>query len=278
MLKCAEQPIDAVMSSTEAFLFDIEKVILDIDTEQSSFSWLSKSSCEERFARSSADLFRDAQLLLGCSFLPTFPILERNTSNNGPSITDAVSLLNGAGKSVLQLCGQYRDDPSVQQLDYADRYKKAVMAIRHHVVLKLDGSLEPLDVEHAPGDVHEFVGQRLPDELFFYLSRGLISTNIPNWLTSGEINLTLPSGVLDSDSYRKLVIEQLNPVRTQALKVVAETLHYYYSSRVINLKTWDNRDTSSLKIELKGVSPARSKASEWKVKEANLPTTKAEVR
>lgn len=270
MYKSGEQYVDTVMTSTDAFLFDVDKVILNLDNKQSSFDWLSKSACEERLGRVSGELFRDAQLLLGSTFLPPFPQLKRNHPGARPNIQDALSLLNTSGRSVLQLCNQYRDDPEVHGLDYADRYKKAVMTIRHHIVLESKGTVAPLDFDHAPGDVHEFVGQRLPEELFFYLSRGLLSSQVPNWLTTGEIDLALPGGVMDSEPYRRLVIEQLNPLRTQALKIVAETLNYYYSSREINLKTWDNRDTTPLKIELKVVLPLKAKATEWKVKEADI--------
>lgn len=270
MCKSPEQYVDAVMGSTDTFLFDIDKVILNLDSKQSSFNWLSKSVCEERLTRVTSDSFRDAQLLLGSAFLPPFPLLARGPASSKTSISDARTLLEGAGRSVIQLCNQYREDPEVQSLGYADRYKKAIMTIRHHIILESNGKVAPLDFEHAPGDVHEFVGQRLPEELFFYLSRGLLSPQIPNWLTSGIINLTLPGGVMDSEPYRRLVIEQLNPMRTQALKIVAESLNYYYSSREVNLRTWDNRDTTSSKIELKTVLPLKAKASEWKVKEADI--------
>lgn len=272
MCKTSDQYVDAVMSSADAFLFDIDKIILNINSKQQpSFDWLSKSVCEERLGRISGDLFRDAQLLLGSNFLPEFPILKRNHPNGRPNVSDALNLLNTAGRSVIQLCNQFREDPEVQNLEYADRYKKAIMAIKHHIVLDSNGVVAPLNFEYAPGDVHEFVGQRLPEELFFYISKGILASQVPNWLTTGEVNLTLPGGVMDSEPYRRLLIEQLNPVRTQALKIVAESLNYYYSSREVILRTWDNnRDTTALKIELKTVLPLKAKASEWKVQEADI--------
>lgn len=265
LLKLPEQYIDAVMGSTELFLFGVDKVVTDFNVNSLKFDWISKSSCDERF-KASSDLFRDAQLLLGTSYLPTFPILEQMAATKQVGISDAISLLNNAGRSVLQLCNFHREHPQLQALQYADRYKKAVMTIRHHVVLEKNGVVAPLDFDRAPGDVHEFVGHRLPEELFFYISKGILGPQIPNWLTSEEIDLSLPGGVLDSEPYRRLVIEQLNPLRTEALKMLAESLNYYYQSRSVKLKTWDGRDTSNLTIEIKDTAPLISKLSQWKVR------------
>lgn len=186
------------------------------------------------------------------------------------TINDAVGLLNSTGRSVIQLCNFHRDDPEIQNMQYADRYKKVIMTIKHHVVLESNGVVGPLDFDHAPGDVHEFVGQRLPEELFFYISKGMLGTQIPNWLTSGEIDLSLPGGVIDSEPYRRLIIEQLNPLRTEALKILAESLNYYYQSRTIRVRSWDGRDAQSLTIPLKEISPLKTKMLQWKVRGADL--------
>lgn len=262
--------IDAVMGSTDCFLFDVDKVIFDFDIAASSFNWLSKTSCEERLEKAPADLFRDAQLLLGSPFLPVFPPLERSPTGKA-TIRDALNLMNGAGRSVVNLCHQYRDDAAVRSLQYEDRYKKAIMTIKYHVVMQAEGVVQPLDFEHAPGDVHDFVGRRLPEELFFYISKGMIGPQIPNWLTSGEIVLSLPGGIVDSELYRRLVVDQLNPLRTVTLKLLADSLSRYYQSRVVRVRTWYDRDTSGLTISVKDATSVSANLASWKVREDILP-------
>jgi hypothetical protein len=132
--------------------------------------------------------------------------------------------------------------------------------------MEKNGIVAPLEFDSAPGDVHEFVGQRLPEELFFYISKGLLGAQVPNWLTAGEIVLTLPGGVLDSEPYRRLVIERLNPLRTETLKILAECLNYYYQSRIVKVDPWVPQDTSALTIEVRNTPALKFKMSQWKVR------------
>lgn len=270
LLKLEDQFIDAVMGTTECFLFGVDRVVTDFNLQKATVSLVNRAVCED-ILKVNSDTLRDAQLLLGTSFTPTFPVLEGMiTTNKTVTIIDAITLLNGAGKSVLQLCNYHRDHPQVQALKYTDRYKKATMTIRHHVVMEKNGVVAPLNFDEAPGDVHEFVGQRLPEELFFYISKGLLAPTIPNWLTSGEIVLSLPGGVLDSEPYRKLVIELLNPYRTESLKILAESLHYYYQSRIIKVSSWVPQDTSNLTIELRNTPSWKGKLTLWRVRGADI--------
>lgn len=255
------------MGSTECFLFDVDRIVTDFILPDSTLSLVSRTTCEN-ILKVHRETLRDAQLLLGTSFTPTFPILETMATAKLTSIVDAIALLKSAGNSVIQLCNYHRENPQVQSLKYADRYKKAIMTIRHHVVMQKDGVVAPLHFDEAPGDVHEFVGQRLPEELLFYVSKGILGPQVPNWLTSGEIVLSLPGSVFDSEPYRKLVIEFLNPFRAEMLKILAESLHYYYQSRVIKVTPWVNQDTSNLTIELRDAPAMKLKLGQWKVRGA----------
>jgi hypothetical protein len=52
-------------------------------------------------------------------------------------------------------------------------------------VLTDEGEVKPLNIEQAPNDIHEFIGYRLPDEVYYYLVRGLIG---PQVLTIARIH------------------------------------------------------------------------------------------
>lgn len=276
MEKLPERFIDTVMGSTDLFLFDVDKVILrfeNLGEDRATFRWLSKKACQDELQRVSDDLFLDACLLSGSSYLPTFPPLEStNFSNKGFTIREAVGMVNSAGKSVITLCQQHQENPNIQSLDYVDRYKRAVMTVRHHVVLETSGTVRPFDFAHAPKDMHDIIGQRLPEEVYFYISKGLLGPQIPNWLTTQEIRVTLPLGSADSESYRQLVSKQLVPVWAESISLLSSTLHRFYQAKPLSLKFWYEKDSRGT-INLKDLPSAKDKVAHWKIKTTALPQT-----
>ncbi|KAI9816836.1 MAG: hypothetical protein M1827_001481 [Pycnora praestabilis] len=266
------QYVDAIVGSSELFLFEVDKVITKLDFETLQFSYLSRSLCLEDLGKISSDMFVDACLLSGSTFLPTFPPLEDPALYRKPfSVRDAVALMMNSGRSVTSVCTHYQDDARVQQLDYLDRYKRSRLAVKHHVVLTADGRVEPLDIEHAPSDVHEFIGQRFPEELFFYLSKGAIAPRILNWLASGEIVETPPLDGGDSREYQNLVRKQLTPIRTQALSLLAQSLTRYYQRKEITQRFWFDKDAEEI-ISLKDLPSSREIIGSWTVKQDVLET------
>jgi Temperature dependent protein affecting M2 dsRNA replication len=250
-------------------LFNVERVILNFSTRQGSgtFDALSKSACQERLDKVPDDIFRDVQLLLGGPFLPTFPPLDRS---GGPKVSprEALSMLNNAGRSVIQLCNQYRDDQA-QALDYEDKYKRAVLSLKHHVVLDKDGKAILMGSEYEAGDAHEFIGLRLPEELYFYISRGMIGPRVPKWLTSGEIDLTLPVGCEDTEAYRRLVGDQLTALQTQTICLLSNSMNRFYQSRSIKIKTWYSAENPK-SINVKEEQSVKGKIGGWRVPESAL--------
>jgi hypothetical protein len=246
----------------------VERVITKLNTRQgtSTFDALSKSACQERLEKASDDVFRDVQLLLGGPYLPTFPLLEKS---GGPKVRDALVMLNTAGRSVIQLCNHYRDDPQVQALDYEDKYKRAVLSLKHHVVLDKEGKAILMGSEYDAGDAHEFIGLRLPEELYFYISRAMLGPRVPNWLASGEIDLTLPIGCEDTEAYRHLLGNQLSSLRTQTICLLSNSMNRFYQSRKIKTKTWYTKESSD-SINVKEEPSVKDKLVGWRVPESYL--------
>lgn len=270
--------IDAIIGSAQLFLFNVEKIITSFNTRQSiaTFDALSKSACQERLDKVSDEIFRDVQLLLGGPFLPTFPPLDKPAASK-ISARDALTMLNTAGRSVIQLCHQWREDPQVQTLDYEDKYKRAVLSLRHHVVLDKDGRAIMMGPEYEAGDAHEFIGLRLPEELYFYISRAMLSPHVANWLTSGEVDLTLPVGCEDTEAYRHLLGDQLTGLQTQTVCLLSNSMNRFYQSRSIKIKTWYSKDTFK-SINVKEEPSVKDKIAGWKVPEAALGEQGASVR
>ena len=261
--------IDAVVGSSELFLFNVNRIITSFNTRggSGSFDALSRSACQERLGKVSDDVFRDVQLLLGTRFLPMFPPLDGSGAVK-VSVRDALNLLNSAGRSISRLCSQFQDE-SVQSTDYKNNFKKAVLVIKYHIVLDKQGRATFIGPEYQAGDAHEFLGLRLPEELYFYISRGMISPRVPQWLTAGEIDLELPSGCDDSAAYRQLVGSQLTSLRVQTLRLLSDSLNRFYHSRNVTIKLWNSKGNQDM-VNIKNEQPVKDKISGWKVRDVVL--------
>ncbi|OGE58286.1 hypothetical protein PENARI_c001G05534 [Penicillium arizonense] len=257
--------VDAVYAPSEALLFDLDKLVTRIDTEPAQFFWITKQTCQEELGRLTNDQFLDFCLLLGSPFLRSFPLFENPAyPGKSPSIRDALPMFNQAGRSALALCAQFEDDRRIQDIQYGDRYKRAYMIVKHHVYMDVDGRVGPMDPENISSDMHELIGQRLPEELYFYLSKGIISADVPNFLTSGEVRASLPLGTEDTEIYRSLVGDILTPIRTQYICLLANSLHRFYQTKVITIHPWFD-DSSDRTINLKGIPSVKDTIQPWKI-------------
>ena len=247
------------------------KRIYKLNVVESSFSWIDRRNCLEELNRVSPEGFTDACLLAGSNLLPVFPPLE-NTAVYAPgnAFQNAVNLVNTCGRSAIGAVNHYQEDPRVKELDYVDKFRKTLTGIRHHIVITRDGKVETLDAEHAPSDVHDCIGQRLPEELNMYLLRGMLRPRVLNWLTSGTILIPAPFDGGNSKEYQNLVKTKLDPQRRQALCLVVDSMNRYYQHTEIVTRVWfDQNYQGKFKV---GDLPTSSKKSlkSWMVMDALL--------
>jgi hypothetical protein len=125
--------------------------------------------------------------------------------------------------------------------------------------------------------MHELIGQRLPEELYFYMSKGILGAHIPNSLTSGEVLVSLPLGAEDSDIYRRLVGELLTPIRTQSICLLSNSLHRFYQTKQITIRTW-YENKSERTIKLKDLPSVKDSVAAWKVHIDRLPSEVRKVQ
>jgi len=215
-------------------------------------------------------MFVDACMLSGTHFLPTLPQLENpNPQRKNIKPHSAIEMMMGLGRSGISVCLHYQDEPRFQRMNYLDKYRRTRLAVKHHPVLTIQGKIEPLDASHVPNDVHEFIGQRLPDEIYYYLSKGLIGPRVLNWRTSNEIIELPPLDGGDSDDYRRLVSQKLTPLRTSAICLLSYSLHRFYQHRDMALKCWfdsrhETRHTDV--ISMKDLTDPLPIVEKWNVK------------
>ncbi|KAJ5496742.1 DNA repair protein (XPGC) [Penicillium fimorum] len=263
--------VDAVFAPSEALLFDIDKLVTRIDTEPAQFFWITKQTCQEELGRLSNEQFLDFCLLLGSPFLRSLPLFENPAyPGKSPTIRDALPMFNAAGRSALTLCAQFEEDRRMQELQYADLYKRAYMIVKHHVYIDVEGRVGPMDPDNTSSDMHELIGQRLPEELYFYLSKGIIGADVPNFLTTGEVRISLPLGTEDTEIYRQLVGDILTPVRTQSICLLANSLHRFYQTKVIRIHPWFD-ENSERTINLKGIPSVKDTIHPWKIHGEQFP-------
>ncbi|KAK2744408.1 hypothetical protein FQN57_004305 [Myotisia sp. PD_48] len=256
--------IDISFGPSDIFLWEVDKIITRIDVDHSQFYYISKSLCQEDLGRLSNEQFVDLCLLLGSPYLRTFPAFEtQGYVGKRVNIREAMNIFNSGGRNAITLCTNFDEDQRVHDLQYLDRFKRAFAIVKHHIVLHMDGTVGPLDVENSSSDIHELIGQRLPEELYFYMSQGMIGPRIPNWLTSGDVMLSLPLGAEDTDIYRRLVTEKLHPIRTQTLCLLSNSLHRFYQTKTINVTTWYESKLDS--INLKNSPSIKDKIRSWRV-------------
>lgn len=301
--KHPSQFIDAVYGPSEAFLFGIHKLITKFelkyqiheenedgypvkktvfDLDNSVFYWVDRKGCVEELGRLPSEVFLDALLLSGSSFLQSFPPLHNPAMfPKGHQFRDVANIIMANNRSVVRLCAHHSNDSLLKNLNYVDRYKRAMTSIRHHPIITDEGDVEILNKEQAPTDVGECVGLRLPEELNMYLSRGMLRPTFLGALNSGTILIAAPFDGGDSAKYRHLVKEQLRPLREETLALLAESLNYYYQkAREVTTRLWFEPDNES-KISVRDLLPSKqNEVSTWNVRTEALveQRRKLEVR
>lgn len=235
--------------------------------EHSEFEWIDRRACLEELGRIPPDLFTDSLLLAGSRTLGPFPAIKN--FEKGYTIREVTNLVASYGRSVANLCGHYPDDKHIPRsvyLNYLDQYKRVLTGIRHHIVITMEGDIEPLDKVNAPHDLHDCVGQRLPEELNMYLSRGLIQPRVLNWLASGTVLMLAPYDGGDSQVYQHLVRVQLDPLRKQAIGLLADSTHRYWQKKEMTTKYWFD-PTHEVNFNIKDLLPSpKDSLASWNVR------------
>lgn len=259
--------MDAVAGSSEILLYNVDSLITDLNFETQEFTFIRRQTCIEELGLA-PETFVDACLLSGTSVLPSLPQLAVPPARRANKLQAAADLVKSFGTGAA-VATNYHDEPVNHRIAYLDHYKRTRLAVRHQVILTADGKVEPVDRENAPGDLHEVIGQRLPDELMYYLSRCAIGPRVLNYLTSGQINVCVPIDGGDSIVYKNLVRDQLTPLRSLTLSLLAQSLTRVYQHREVRLRCWFGED-SERTINLREQAAHKSTIDSWKVSQDTI--------
>ncbi|KAG5513681.1 hypothetical protein PMAC_000719 [Pneumocystis sp. 'macacae'] len=228
--------IDAIFGSANILLFNVDRLIIEFNFDYSIFSWLDKQTILSSLGGISNDQFLDIFILLGFDFCPTFPPLEMISQINGDVfkfLQDTIKIF----KSGINIILNYHHSFVAKHTDYLDTFFKAICIIKYHIVLMENGKLLPLNESDSPNDIHEFIGTRLPEEIYFYLSRGIVGPHVINILTSGMLIENTPLDNGDSQEYRDF-LKDIFPIQTQSLNLLTQPLHRFYQAKNVSAYYW----------------------------------------
>lgn len=256
--------ITGIWGPSDALMFDCDDVITKIDFKKKEFTFVEKKQCLARLGNIHPNMFIDACLLAGCEMIPTLPWIETHT-RKPTKIQTAVEELQNSNGSGYVVCMKHAESTKHQALNYTELYKWARMVVQHHVVMKSSGAIVVLDERNAPR-VHDFLTQRLPDELLGYMSRGLIGPRVLNWRASHEILEPPPLDNGESEAYRVLVQEQLREPREAAISLLSHSLHRFYQHKDMRLRCWFDKEEVT-NIMMRDLVSPRPKVESWKVTE-----------
>ncbi|UKZ72774.1 hypothetical protein TrVFT333_000409 [Trichoderma virens FT-333] len=260
-----------VMGPQELLLYPIQdSIIRNMDWAAGTVTAISKKRVM-RALGVGEPMFVDAMLMTGTSFLPPFPPLQDTSMYPNPyTIMDAVNILRTSEKTVANACASFNDILQAHDPNWLDKYRKARMAAHHFIYISESGEVKVNDFERLTKDNHEYLGLQMPAELFHYLNTGLIGPRILNAITHGQI-IVLPT--LDgtaSDEYKKLVTNQILPIKEQALGLVIPRVHRAIGHKDITMKVWFD-PKFSYTLNHRSAQPLPSQlVGTWDVKEQDL--------
>ncbi|KAJ1306976.1 hypothetical protein OPQ81_007956 [Rhizoctonia solani] len=251
--------VHALYGPSELLLYPgVEKVILSLDLSgQSNFTFVTKSKMLTDL-QLNEEQFLDLGLLCGSEYSPTLPPHANETS-----IKPFVDFLRYYKSGFVCITSAFLDNPLMKQSNYAETFARARCMVKFALVLSSEGSVVPLPIALSggptgsttaadiPSDLHDIFTNRLPDEIFYYLSRGLFTPQALVWLTSGQVIENPPLDNGETTEYRRFVkdviTEGATGPRATALALITSVLHNsWQKTRIMTYFWYDNNPKGSI--------------------------------
>lgn len=250
----------AIYGPTETLLYPgVDKLITSVDfaSPQPTFTFISKRAILQDL-QLSEEQFLEAGLMVGCDHSPNaFPPIAHD-----PTIRSTVDMVKYY-KTGLAAVTAFAEQPPIKMIGYTEQFARARCLVKYSLILASEGTVLPLplatssfpsstsspalgnDGRHPhhlttsdiPSDLHEIFTHRLPDEIYFYMSRGLISPQALAWLTSGQIIEAPPLDNGETTEYKRFVKEvitdgQTGP-RATALALISGVCNSFWTNKKV---------------------------------------------
>lgn len=248
---------DAVVGSMSCLLFGAAGVIVSIDWESQTFAWVERAKCFAKLGMNE-EQFIDFSLISGLTILAPPAELE-----SAPNYIQGAREIVGRSSNI-----GFAAYDSLSR-EFRELFKKARTAVKHNVVLTSNGEITLTKNDTAAADMHDVIGQRLPDEIYYYMSRGLVGPRVLNWRTRAEIFEIPPLDGGSSPAYQQLVTQKLAPLRTRTMALINAMLHRYYQKKDVDLVSWYNENNKQ-SLNVPDASAPTDAADRWRVKTPTL--------
>ncbi|KAJ2161363.1 hypothetical protein GGF46_001541 [Coemansia sp. RSA 552] len=241
------QPIHAIYASLDVLMFSVDRVITAISSTRSTFSWVARDQLAARCGVA-PELLLDMCILAGFDWCPTFPALLSDVGFSFQSAVDATRQY-GSGFNAIQMAGDARA-PS-----YSDSFLRAYCTVKYHIVLRLDGSVGPLNPDFAPNDLHGIIGYRLPARAYHLLARGVVQPPVLSMLASGSWLEFAPADNGEAPEYRRLVSQWTPTVYRLQCAALCSALGPFFRQRKITLQAWFDPHSETVVHDSRSAAP-----------------------
>jgi hypothetical protein len=238
----------------------VDKIITSLDLSASSptFQFVSKRLITTELSVNE-DQFLDIAILVGFDQYPPFP-----PSVHEQALKATVDMVKHY-KSGSATVSAFSEHHAVKAIQFTDHFARTRALIKYSLVLTSDGAVQPLSLainntppgqsgtgshhgqHHStavdiPSDLHDVFTHRLPDEVYFYLSRGLIGPQALIWLTAGQVVESPPLDNGETNEFKRFVKEvitdgQTGP-RATALALISSVLHSFWGKKAVVGHFW----------------------------------------
>ncbi|CAG8453923.1 4770_t:CDS:10 [Acaulospora morrowiae] len=254
--------VQCLYGGPELLMYDVDSVITNIDLEKGSCSWLNKKTILNELALTD-DQFLDVCILAGP------PLSSEFLNFNFKNVHDLIKQHRNGFNAVQSFAA---DHAGAVKANYIEAFCRTRCAVKYHMVLTDEGQVRPLNEESSPSDIHDIIGYRLPDEVYYYLSKGLMSPQVINTLISGVLIENSPLCNGETQEYRQFLNELLE-LRTQAMGLLTQPLHpFYQSKRVVSFYWFDPSNEHLLNHNV--VPSIHEKLNTWNVLERGIEEEK----
>mmetsp|Transcript_22919 Transcript_22919/g.38984 ORF Transcript_22919/g.38984 Transcript_22919/m.38984 type:complete len:702 (-) Transcript_22919:69-2174(-) len=227
-----QRRVACVYGGSELLMAGCDRVILSIDWHSGVYRYVDRRRVLDDLGTQSHTHFLDMCVLAGFDYASTYaPLLEGRTF----TFDAAVQLVKRHRAGVYAVQQRQTSSQHGATVDWLKKFLTARALVHHMVVLELTGFSSLLHRETVPQNMHEVVGPRFPDEVYYLISQCVINVQLFNNLVSGALVESPP--LVDSHEYRTLLDEILS-LRESTLAIVTGELSEYFASRRVTATRW----------------------------------------
>ncbi|KAG8886755.1 hypothetical protein FRB98_001020 [Tulasnella sp. 332] len=251
--------VHAIYGPTEALLYpSMDRIItaLDLIAPQPTFTFVVKRAIVSDLGLTE-DQFLDVGILAGFDRYSSLPT-QGEGRYNFKYFVEMVKRERSGWNALHSQTAEHA--AAVKQSNYSEQFARAKAMVKNSLIMSSEGLVTalPLVVQPTTGgghqhhhsltaadipqDLNDVFTNRLPDEIYFYLSRGLIGPQALVWLTSGQIIEPPPLDNGETNEYRRFVKEVITEgatgPRATALALVGNVCNTFWANRRVTAHFW----------------------------------------